>query len=182
MIKKLALSLLVTLALFVASAMSFALADDDDDCMERDGYERVAVSGTGIHDFNTKILHRQKETPRKLREISTETIDLSGDLEGRVLYQPKGVTDKAAGTLVNTGRQVFSGTILNSRPVIVFDDEFRFDVNFYTGEVRGKVYLNQRIAGPKITCELEIVNSDQPPVDNRTFSNYSGYCWIKKDD
>ena len=180
MIKKLGLSLLVLIALFVASAMTIVLADDDGDCNDRDGYKRIEVSGTGIHDFGTKLSHRYKETPKKIREISTETIDLSGDLEGRVLYQPKGITTKAEGKLVNTGYQVFSGTVKGSRPVMLFDDEYRFEVNFFTGEVRGKVYLSKSLSGPRMSCEIDIVNSNIPPADNKTFSNYSGVCWIRK--
>ena len=181
MLKKLKISLLVLLTLFATSATTIAFADDD--CDERDGYKRVEVSGTAIHDFNTVILHREKTRPNGVKKtVTTETIDLSGDLEGRVLYQPVGVLNEARGTLVNTGRQVFSGTILGSRPVMLFDDEFRFEVNFFLQQVRGEVYLSERLSGPRIACELEIIGGDQPPVDNRTFSTYSGFCWIRKKD
>ncbi len=182
MYKKLALSLLAFAILLLTSLVSIALADDDDDCDERTGYQRVEVSGKGIHDFNTKLVHRSKRTETGLREISTETIDLSGDLEGRVLYQPKGVYDFVNRKLVNTGRQVFSGTVHGSRPVVLFDDEFRFEVDLDTGRVKGQVYLSQSLAGPKMRCEIEITDDGVPPVDNRTSSSYKGVCWIRKKD
>ncbi len=180
MLKKLKVSLTIFLTLFVTSAAAIAFADDDEDCNERDGFERVEVSGTGIHDFNTVIVHRDRKKPNWQKTITTETIDLSGDLEGRVLYQPVGVYDFVEGTLVNTGRQVFSGTILGSRPVMLFDDEYRFDVNLHTGEVLGRAYLTERLSGPRIRCEIEIRGGDTPSVDNRTSSTYKGVCWIRK--
>lgn len=179
MIKKFALILFVLGTLFFTSAVSMVFADSDKSCGADRGYERVEVSGTAVHYFDTKIVHRSKQTPTGLRETTTETIDLSGDLEGRVLYQPTGVYDFVNGQLVNTGRQVFSGTVLGSRPVLIYDDEFRFEVDLNTGAVHGEVYLDQHIAGPRTTCEITVRGST-PPVDGKGESTYTGVCWIRK--
>ncbi len=179
MLKKLALSLFVTGSLFVTSAVSMVFADNNHKCGDERGYDRVAVSGSAIHYFDTKIVHRSNETAGGLRETTTETIDLAGDLEGRVLYQPNSNYDFVNGTLVNTGNQVFSGTVLGSEPVILADDEFRFEVDLNTGAVKGEVYLNNSIAGPKMDCEIE-VSSSSPPVNGQSESTYTGYCRVKK--
>ncbi len=165
-------------ALFVFGAFSVAQADDDD-CDEKDGYKRVEVNGVGTHYFDSLVVHKSRPTENGLRQTATETIDLTGDLEGRVLYQPTSVIDYAAGTMVNTGKQVFSGTILGGKPVMIFDDEFRFDVNLFTGEVRGKVYLTDRVSGPKAVCELEVTGTAPPNAAAADFA-YSGYCKIKR--
>ena len=52
-----------------------------------------------------------------------------------------------AGTLVNTGDQVYSGTIAGSAPVMIHDDQFRFEVNLATGEESGRVYLLDGMRG-----------------------------------
>lgn len=177
MIKRLTGSIAMTSCLLLAATTSLA---DDDDCGGRKGFERVEVSGKGIHYFDSAIEHNSRQTPAgKLRKTTTETIDLAGDLEGRVLYQPTGEYDFAKYKLVNTGKQVFSGTIAGSKPVLLFDDEFRFEVNLATGETLGRVYLTERIAGPKASCELEIRNSASPPTGAPEFV-YTGVCWIKK--
>ncbi len=178
MIRKLALSLFVTGSLFVTSAVSMVLADNNHKCGDERGYERFAISGTAVHYFDTKIVHRSNETAGGLRETTTETIDLTGDLEGRVLYQPTGNYDFVNGKLVNTGRQVFSGTVLGSEPVVIFDDEFRFEVDLNTGAVQGKVYLINSIAGPKTECEIEVSGRAQPGAPSAEAS-YTGYCRIK---
>lgn len=178
MFRKLALSLFVTASLFVTSAASMVLAENNHKCGSERGYERFAVSGTAVHYFDNRIVHRSNETAGGLRETTTETIDLTGDLEGRVLYQPTGNYDFVNGTLVNTGRQVFSGTVLGSEPVIIFDDEYRFEVDLNTGTVRGNVYLSDSIAGPKTECEIEVTGSS-PPVNGKSESTYTGYCRVK---
>ena len=83
-----------------------------------------------------------------------------------------------AGTLVNTGLQVFSGTVLGSKPVLIYDDEFRFDVNLATGATTGNVFLTERIAGPRIKCELEIVGTGFTP-EGDGLANYSGRCKMR---
>ena len=180
MAKKLGLSLLVFFILFLTSAATVVFADDDEACDDRPGYQRVEVSGTGVHDFSTQIVHRSKQTGSGKREVTTESIELWGDLEGRVLYQPRGVYNFNKGTLVNTGNQVFSGTIKGSRPVMLYDDAFRFEVNLFTGAVRGEVYLTQHVSGPKMSCELIVVDDGVRPSDGQPLFRYDGFCWVKK--
>ncbi|MDJ0917667.1 MAG: hypothetical protein QNJ05_07880 [Woeseiaceae bacterium] len=180
MTKKLGLSLLTFFILSLTSAATAVFADDDDEsCSDRPGYKRVEVSGNGVHDYSTQILHRQKFTESGKRERTTDSIDLWGDLEGRVLYQPRSIYDFSKGTLVNTGRQVFSGTVLGSRPVMLYDDDFRFEVTFATGEVRGEVYLTEHLAGPRMTCELTIYGVAEKDDPKPEFE-YNGFCWVKK--
>lgn len=141
------------------------------------GYRWVEVSGTGTHFFSTAIIHSQTPTETGYIQRSTDTIELEGDLTGRVLYHPVSVFDFAAGTLVNTGHQVFSGTVLGSEPVLIYDDEFRFDVNLITGETIGKVFLTDPMAGAKTQCELTIVGVATPGEDPTV--SYTGRCKVK---
>lgn len=136
------------------------------------------VSGTGVHFVNTAIIHSREQTAIGVIQRSTETVDLTGDLTGRILYQPTTVVDFSTGTLTNTGRQVFSGTVLGSAPVLLYDDEFRFEVDLNTGAARGRVSLTDNIAGPKIRCELEIIATGRTAEDNIT-ADYHGYCKFK---
>ena len=76
---------------------------------------------------------------------------------------------------MNTGDQVYSGTIAGSAPVMIHDDQFRFEVNLITGEETGKVYLFNHIAGPKVRCTLTGVGTGVNGDGNPTF-NYSGTC------
>jgi hypothetical protein len=137
-----------------------------------------SVAGSGVHYFTTAIVHATETTPTGMIQRSTETVELTGDLTGRILYQPTSVFDFAGGTLVNTGHQVFSGTVLGSAPVLLHDDEFRFEASLVTGAVSGKVYLTDPIAGDKIRCELDVVGSGLDASGNATF-NYTGHCRIK---
>ena len=136
------------------------------------------VAGSGVHFTTTVIVHSSQPTEAGLIQRSTETIDLTGDLTGRILYQPTSVIDFGNATLINTGHQVFSGAVLGSDPVMLYDDEFRFEVNLATGAATGKVYLTDNIAGPKIRCELEIVGTGRTEEGNISAS-YTGYCMFK---
>jgi hypothetical protein len=138
-----------------------------------------SVAGSGVHFFTTAIVHTTEATPTGMVQQSTETVELTGDLAGRLLYHPTSVFNFANGTMVNTGHQVFSGTVLGSAPVMLHDDEFRFEVNLATGAVSGKVYLTQPIAGVRTRCELDIVGTGIDANGNGTFS-YTGQCRIKK--
>src|SRR5688572_17407971 len=110
-----------------------------------------SVSGKAVHHFTTAIIHSETPTPTGKIQRSTDIIDLSGDLKGRVLYHPTSVIDTVKGTLVNTGNQVFSGTVLGSEPVLLHDDKFRFQVDLKTGGMEsGEVHLSNSLAGPKI--------------------------------
>ncbi len=143
------------------------------------GYESVSVAGTGVHYFTTAIVHSAEPTDTGKVQRSTETVDLSGDLNGRVLYQPVSVFDFEDGTLVNTGHQVFSGTVLGSEPVLLYDDEFRFDVDLNTGATVGTVFLDERIAGPRIQCNLSITGTGLT-ADGNSVVAYTGLCKIKR--
>ena len=108
-------------------------------------------------------------------QMSTETVELKGDLTGRVLYHVTSTFDFTNNTLVNTGDQVFSGTIAGSEPVMIHDGRFRFDVNLKTGADTGFVYLTGHIAGPKVRCTLQVVGTGKDADANPTF-NYTGRC------
>jgi hypothetical protein len=68
---------------------------------------RAQLSGTAIHYFTTAIIHSEDSTGNGKKQRSTESIDLDGDLVGRILYQPISKFDFVAGRLVDTGLQVF---------------------------------------------------------------------------
>ena len=135
----------------------------------------VAVTGSGVDHLNTALIHSKRPTPTGLIQQSTEIVDLTGDLDGRVLYHVTTVIDNVRGTLVNTGDQVFSGTIAGSSPVMIHDDQFRFDVNLATGAESGRVYLFDHIAGPRIRCTLDVLGTGINSEGNPTFS-YKGRC------
>jgi len=138
----------------------------------------VKVAGSGFDDLKNAIVHSQKPTPTVMIQQSTEIVELYGDLRGRVLYHVTSVFDFVNGTLVNTGDQVYSGTIAGSAPVMIHDDGFRFDVNLVTGEEAGRVFLFNHIAGPKVRCALEIVGTVLNAEGNPTF-DYSGKCTFR---
>jgi hypothetical protein len=138
----------------------------------------VPVAGSGVDYLSTAVVHSEELTQTGKILRSTETVELDGDMKGRVLYHVTSVFDFAAGTLVNTGDQVFSGTIAGSPPVMIHDDQFRFDVNLVSGEEAGKVYLFNHIDGPKVRCEIDVVGTGLTAEGNPTFE-YSGHCWFR---
>lgn len=150
---------------FAMSLLAFALAIPG----------TITVSGSGVDLLNTAIVHSSEQTPSGKIQKSTETVELSGDLTGRVLYHVTSVFDFARGTLVNTGDQVFSGTIAGSQPVLIHDDQFRFEVNLVNGTESGKVYLLNHLAGPKVRCTLDVVGTGFNADGNPTFT-YTGTC------
>ena len=135
----------------------------------------VQVKGTGTDLLNEAIVHVKKTTPTGEIQKSTEIVELRGDLNGKVLYHVTTLIDNKKGTLVNTGDQVFSGTILGSEPVMIHDSKFRFEVDLATGADHGSVYLFDRIAGPKVRCTLKITGTGKNAEANPTFS-YAGTC------
>lgn len=137
------------------------------------------VAGTGVHYLSTSIIHSQEATPTGMIQRSTDTVELDGDLVGRVLYHPVSVFDFVENTLVNTGHQVFSGTVLGSEPVMLHDDRFRFEVDLTTGETTGRVFLTDRIAGPGVRCRLWVVGVGQTP-DGDPLIEYEGRCRIRE--
>jgi hypothetical protein len=143
-----------------------------------DGSITVKVTGTGFDDLKNAIVHWQKPTPTGSIQQSTEIVELFGDLRGRVLYHVTTVIDSVNGTLVNTGEQVYSGTIAGSMPVMIHDDQFRFEVDLATGKETGQVFLFNHIAGPKVRCTLEGVGTGLNADGNPTFT-YSGECTFR---
>jgi hypothetical protein len=138
----------------------------------------VRVAGSGVDLLNTAIVHSQEQTAIGMIQRSTETVELTGGLKGRVLYHVTSVFDFVHGTLVNTGDQVYSGTVAGSAPVLIHDDQFRFEVNLVTGQESGQVYLFNRIAGPKVRCRLDVVGTGQNVEGNPTFT-YTGECTFR---
>ena len=139
------------------------------------GTTTIKVAGTGVDDLKNAIVHWKKPSPTGLIQQSTEIVELYGDLRGRVLYHVTSVFDFVNGTLVNTGEQVYSGTVAGSAPVLIHDDQFQFKVNLVTGEEAGRVLLFNHIAGPKVRCALEVLGTGLNVEGNPTFA-YSGEC------
>jgi hypothetical protein len=135
----------------------------------------VQVSGNGTDLMNGAIVHSKRETPTGSVQKSTETVELKGDLTGRVLYHVTTTFDSANATIVNTGDQVFSGTVAGSEPVLLHDHTFKFQVNLKTGAEAGSVYLLDHIAGPRIQCTLHVVGTGKDADANPTF-DYTGRC------
>lgn len=139
----------------------------------------IAVSGSGVHYFSEAIVHSQEPTDNGMVQRSTDVIELTGDLEGYVLYHPTSVFDNASGTLVNTGTQVFSGTVAGSAPVILHDDMFHFEVDLNTGATTGEVHLGRSNDAPHrgawYECDLVVVGTGVTPEGDH-LSDYSGEC------
>lgn len=134
------------------------------------------VAGSGVHRFSSALIHSQEPTPTGFIQRSTDTVEVTGDLQGRILYHPVSEFDFAAGTLVNTGDQVFSGTVLGSVPVLLHDDRFRFVVELATGATVGEVYLEDRIDGRgTVRCRLDVVGTGLDALGDATF-DYTGRC------
>lgn len=135
----------------------------------------VHVAGSGVDLLTTALVHSKEPTASGLIQRSTEIVELTGDLQGRVLYHVTSVFDFVKGTLVNTGDQVYSGTVAGSAPVLIHDDQFRFDVNLVTGAEAGQVFLFNHLAGPKVRCALAVVGTGLNADGNPTFT-YTGEC------
>ena len=135
----------------------------------------IQVAGTGTDLQNDAIVHSKKATPDGEIDESTEIVELRGQLNGKVLYHVTTVIDRKKGTLVNTGDQVFSGTIAGSAPVMLHDGAFHFEVNLSTGTDTGSVHLTDHIAGPRVRCELSVNGTGNDASGNPTFA-YVGTC------
>ena len=139
----------------------------------------LTVSGSAIHFFSTAVSHSEEAGPAGSVQRTTDIIRLMGDLDGFVLYHPTTVIDFAAGTLVNTGTQLFSGTVAGEGPVILHDDTFRFEVQLESGETRGTVHLGRSLDAPHrsgwFECDLEIVGTGMTP-EGDGLADYSGSC------
>jgi hypothetical protein len=140
----------------------------------------IQVNGTGTDLLNGAIVHSKKQTSNGMIQQSTETVELKGDLTGRILYHVTSTVDFANDTLVNTGDQVFSGTIGGSDPVMIHDGRFSFHADLKTGADTGSVYLVDHIAGPKVRCTLQVVGTGKDADANPTFS-YAGHCEFQEE-
>lgn len=172
-----ALAVVALTALFISAGDARAVGESAAARSDR-GTTTLKVAGSGFDDLKNAIVHWQKPTTTGMIQQSTEIVELSGDLRGRVLYHVTSVFDFVSGTLVNTGDQVYSGTIASSAPVMVHDDQFRFEVNLVTGEETGQVVLFNHIAGPKVRCKLEVTGTGVNAQGNPTF-DYSGECTFR---
>jgi hypothetical protein len=139
----------------------------------------LPVSGSAVHFFTTAVVHSQQPTETGMIQRSTEIIQLTGDLSGYILYHPASTFDFTTGTLVNTGTQIFSGTIAGSEPVVLHDDTFRFQVDLGTGETLGQVRLGRSNDAPHkggwYECDLVVVGTGMTP-DGDGMADYSGEC------
>lgn len=141
--------------------------------------QSIAVSGSGVDLLSTAIVHSQEPTPTGMTQKATESVRLSGDLSGYVLYHVTSEFDFVNNTLVNTGTQFFSGTIAGSEPVVLHDDQFRFVVDLSTGEETGEVYFRRSSDAPHRSswyeCDLIVVGTGTDSNGDPTF-DYSGDC------
>lgn len=137
-----------------------------------------AVQGTAIHYESEGIEHSNTPTATGYVRVSTDIVELEGDLVGRAVFQPVSEVNVVEGRIVNTGSQVFSGTVLNSDPVMLHDDGFIFRINMFTGETRGRIFLTDRIAGPVVRCILKMEGTGRT-AEGYNLSNYWGRCKLK---
>ena len=172
-----ALAVVALTALFINAGDTLVVGESAAARSDR-GIATLKVAGNGFDDLKNAIVHRQKPTPTGMIQQSTEIVELYGDLRGRVLYHVTSVFDFVNGTLVNTGDQVYSGTVAGSAPVMIHDDRFRFEVNLVTGKEVGQVFLFNHIAGPKVRCTLEGVGTGLNADGNPTFT-YTGECTFR---
>jgi hypothetical protein len=139
----------------------------------------ISVSGSAVHYLTTAAIHSQQPTAVGMIQRSTEIIRLTGDLDGYILYHPTSTFDFANGTLVNTGTQLFSGTIAGSEPVVLHDDDFRFEVDLATGATLGSVRLARSNDAPHkgtwYECDLTVVGTGQTP-EGDVLADYDGIC------
>jgi len=137
------------------------------------------VSGTGVHYFTTAVVHSQTPTETGMVQRSSDIIQLSGDLDGYVLYHPTSVFDFEAGTLTNTGTQVFSGTVAGSAPVILHDDTYVFESDLETGATTGEVHFGRSLDAPSrsgwFECDLDVVGTGLTPAGDGAVA-YTGTC------
>jgi hypothetical protein len=139
----------------------------------------VQVAGTAVHYFTTGVIHSETPAPSGKVLRSSEIIRLAGDLDGYILYHPTSTFDFVTGTLVNTGTQIFSGTIVGSPPMILHDDRFRFTVDLATGATVGEVHLSRSNDAPHpgswFDCDLDVVGTGSTAAGD-ALADYTGTC------
>ena len=138
-----------------------------------------AVAGEAVHYFTTAAVHSSEPTDAGMIQRSSEIIRLTGDLDGYILYHPTSVFDFVAGTLVNTGTQVFSGTVRGSEPLLLHDDAYRFQVELASGATVGEVHLGRSLDAPAgghwFECDLEVTGTGATP-EGDGLARYEGTC------
>jgi hypothetical protein len=148
------------------------------------GKRTFPVAGGAVHYLSTAAVHSEESSDAGKIQRSTEVIRLTGDLDGYILYHPTSVFDFAAGTLVNTGSQIFSGTVAGSEPVILHDDRFRFTVDLATGATVGEVHLSRSRDAPDpgawYECDLRVVGTGMTPAGDAA-ADYEGTCTERGD-
>jgi hypothetical protein len=144
------------------------------------GPTTVAVSGSAVHFFTTAVVHSQEPTEAGMIQRSTDMVRLTGDLDGYLVFHATSRFDFAGGTLVNTGTQLFSGTIAGSDPVVLHDDRFRFEVDLATGETLGSVHLGRSNDAPHkgawYECDLVVVGTGMTTPEGDGMVEYTGEC------
>lgn len=139
----------------------------------------IPVSGSTVAFASSAVIHSEEPTATGMIQRSTSVVKVSGDVSGWVLFHPTSVFDFAAGTLVNTGSQVFSGTIAGSDPVVLHDDQFRFDIDLNTGETIGEIHFSRSNDAPHkggwFECRIVLVGTGVTPEGDFT-SDYDGTC------
>jgi hypothetical protein len=138
----------------------------------------IPVAGNAVLLSDTMVVHSSEPTASGLIERSTSVVKLTGDVSGLVLFHATTEIDFFTSTLVNTGTQLFSGTIAGSDPVILHDDQFVFVVNLATGDIFGDAPFDRSKDAPHRSywyeCNLYIVGVSTPNADD--VSEYSGEC------
>lgn len=143
------------------------------------GGQPIPVSSTGLLLAPETIVHSEEPTPTGMIQRSTSVVKLTGDVNGWVLFHSTSDFDFAAGTLVNTGTQVFSGTIAGSDPVLLHDGEFHFDIDLATNATTGEISFSRSGDAPHkggwYDCEWTMVGTGVTPEGNLT-SESTGTC------
>ena len=171
----------LTIALILTFGLALTVHADDDSDDKDDNRGRSAwqqVSGTAIHYDSQAMVHSDVPTANGRIVTSTDIVELDGDLVGRVLYQVVSVRDEVSNRWVNTGNQVFSGTVLGSKPVMIHDEDFRFDLDLNAFTTTGEIYLVNRIAGQRIRCLLNMTGTGRT-AEGDNLSIYWGRCKIR---
>jgi hypothetical protein len=144
------------------------------------GPATVSVSGSAVHFFSTAAVHSQEPTEIGMIQRSTDIVRLTGDLDGYLVFHVTSRFDFASGVLVNTGTQLYSGTIAGSDPVLLHDDRFRFEVDLKTGETLGSVRLGRSNDAPDkgfwYECDLTVVGTGMTTPEGDGMVDYSGEC------
>jgi hypothetical protein len=76
---------------------------------------------------------------------------------------------------------VFSGTVLGSEPVLLYDDRFRFVVDLKPGgRESGEVHLSTRLAGPTVSCDLVVSGAGAKTPEGDGIVEYRGTCTFER--